>query len=214
MNTDWIRYLQPLWRIFLSGLAAVLPLAITLYIIYWLGSAAESIFGGIFRGLFPDWIYFPGLGILCAIGTILLIGVFVQQWAFSRLMGLGEELLRKIPGINSLYSAIRDILDFIARANRRRELQHVVLIELQPGWQVMGFITAEDAGAALPELYTDSGLDTDTELVAVYMPLSYQIGGLTVWLPRERLKPIDMPVEDALRVVLTAGVNRPRHGRE
>ncbi len=213
MFRDWLRPLQPLWRLFLSGLAAVLPLAITIYLVVWLGSAAEALFGRIVRGLFPDWIYFPGLGILCAIGAILLIGLFVRQWAFKRLWQFGEDLIHRIPLINTLYRGIRDILEFVSRSNRREDLQRVVLVELYPGIQTMGFVTDESVIEVLPELREAEGVDTDTELISVYMPMSYQIGGYTIYLPRDRVRPIDISVEDALRVILTAGVNRPQRSR-
>ena len=210
MLGGWLRPLQPLWRLFLSGLAAVLPLAITVYLIFWLGGAAESLFGRIVRTLFPDWIYFPGLGILCAIGAILLIGLFVRQWAFGRLLDLGEDLIRRIPLINTFYTAIRDILNFVSRANERRDLQRVVLIELYPGVQTIGFVTDEAVAEVLPELYEAEGVGDEDRLIAVYMPMSYQIGGYTLYLPRDRVRMLDLSVEDAMRVVLTAGVNRPQ----
>lgn len=213
MKTNWVHHLQPLWSLFLKGLAAVLPLAITLYLVFWIGGAAESIFGNIVRTLFPEWVYFPGLGIVCAIGFVLGIGLVIQQWFVSRLVSLGEEMLKRIPLVNTVYSGIRDIMDFISQSNRRSDLQRVVLVEIKPGWQVIGFVTDESAGSSLPELYRGSTeFDGDADLVAVYVPLSYQIGGLTLWLPRADLQTLDLSVEDAMRVVLTAGVNRPKRG--
>lgn len=215
MNMSWLSHLQPVWSLFLKGLAAVLPLAITLYLIFWIGGAAESVFGNVVRTLFPDWVYFPGLGILCAIGFVLVIGLVIQQWIVSQLVSLGEEMLKRIPLVNTVYSGIRDIMDFISQTNRRSDLQRVVLVELKPGWQVIGFVTDEEAGNSLPELYRGStAIDSDADLVAVYVPLSYQIGGITLWLPRADLETLNLSVEDAMRVVLTAGVNRPKRGAE
>ena len=215
MNVNWVHHLQPLWSLFLKGLAAVRPLAITLYLVFWIGGAAESIFGNIVRTLFPDWVYFPGLGILCAIGFVLVIGLVIQQWFVSRLVSLGEEMLKRIPLVNTVYSGIRDIMNFISQTNRRSDLQSVVLVEVKPGWQMIGFVTDGSAGSSLPELYQGStDLDREEDMVAVYVPLSYQIGGLTLWLPRGELQTLDLTVEDAMRVVLTAGVNRPKRGAD
>lgn len=210
MSDTWMGRIQPLWRIFLSGLAAVLPLAITIWLVVWLGRGAENLFGSVVRALFPEWIYFPGLGILCAIGVVMLIGLFMQQWAFTRLVGLGEELIQRIPLVKTLYTGVRDVLDFVSRANKRTDLQRVVLVELEAGVQTIGFVTDEDAGTALPELYAADGVAEGANLIAVYMPMSCQIGGYTLYLPRDRVRPLDLSVEDAMRVVLTAGVNRAR----
>lgn len=212
MDYSWLRPLQPLWSLFLKGLAAVLPLGITVYLLYWLGHTAENLFGAIVRAILPEALYFPGLGILLAIATVIVIGLVIQQWMVSQLVKLGEELLHRIPVINTVYAGIRDIMDFISRAGRRRDMSRVVFVELWPGWRSIGFVTDEDAGTNLPEVYQSERIDEGTEIVAVYVPLSYQIGGLTLWLPRADVEELDLSVEDAMRVVLTAGVNRPRRG--
>lgn len=212
MEHPWLRALQPIWRLFLKGLAAVLPLGITVYLLVWLGRTAEEVFGAMARAVLPESLYFPGLGIGLAIACVVLIGAVIQQWIVSRLMALGEEIVKRIPVVSSVYSGIRDIMDFISRSNRRSDLSRVVLVEVRPGWQTIGFVTDEDAGKSLPELYHGDNVADGTPLVAVYIPLSYQIGGITLWLPHNELQELDLSVEDAMRVVLTAGVNRPRRG--
>lgn len=202
--------LSGVWRTFLSGLVAVLPLAITLYLIYWLGRLAESAFGGFARLLLPQGWYVPGFGVLLAAVAIFAIGVFVQQVVFSRLVEIAEDMLSRIPVIKTVYTAVRDILDFISRASQRRDLKRVVLVELQENSHIIGFVTDDEAADVLPELVDDDEEEGGAPLVSVYMPMSYMVGGYTVYLPSDRLKPLDLSIEEAMRVALTAGVNRPR----
>lgn len=201
--------LARVWRTFLSGLVTVLPLVVTLYLIYWLGRLAESAFGGIARTLLPDGWYVPGFGILLAAAVIFVIGVFMQQLVFSQVVALTERMLSRIPVIKTIYTAVRDILDFISSASQRSDLKRVVLVEIQDQTHIIGFVTDDEAGNALPEL---RGADREegAPLVAVYMPMSYMVGGYTIYVPSDRLKPIDISIEEAMRVALTAGVNRPR----
>jgi len=207
--------LSRVWRTFLSGLVAVLPLAITLYLVYWLGRLAESAFGGFARLLLPDGWYVPGFGVLLAAAAIFAIGVFVQQVVFSRVVDFAEELLSRIPIVKTVYTTVRDTLDFISNASRRRDLKRVVLVELQENVHVIGFVTDDRADQVLPELLGDVAEEEGGgPLVSVYMPMSYMVGGYTVYLSGERLKPIDISIEDAMRVALTAGVNRPRRSVE
>lgn len=197
--------LQRLWRMFLAGLVAVLPLAITIAVVVWLVRAAESFFGGIARAVLPAGWYLPGLGVVLAIAVVLLVGLLLNAWLVSRLVALGERVLERIPLVKTLYSAVRDLLRFFARAGEGEDLKHVVSVELQPDVHVIGFVTDDDAGRGLPELARD-----DDRLVAVYLPMGYQVGGYTLYLPASRLRSLDLPIEEAMRVVLTAGVNRPR----
>lgn len=205
MNEAGRSLLQRLWRMFLAGLVAVLPLAITIAVIVWLVRAAESYFGGIARVVLPaDW-YVPGLGVVLAVGVVLLVGLLLNAWLVSRLVALGERVLERIPLVKTLYTALRDLLRFFSRAGEGGDLKHVVSVEVQPDVHVIGFVTDDDAGQGLPELARD-----DDRLVSVYLPMGYQVGGYTLYLPVSRLRPLDLSIEEAMRVVLTAGVNRPQ----
>lgn len=207
MNDMGRSLVQRLWRMFLAGLVAVLPLAITIAVLVWLVRAAESYFGGIARAVLPaDW-YVPGVGVALAIGVVLLVGLLLNAWLVSRLVALGERVLERIPLVKTLYTALRDLLRFFARAGEGDELKQVVSVEMQPDVHVIGFVTDDDAGQGLPELARD-----EDRLVSVYLPMGYQVGGYTLYLPASRLRPLDLSIEEAMRVVLTAGVNRPRRG--
>jgi uncharacterized membrane protein len=64
----------------------------------------------------------------------------------------------------------------------------------------IGFVTRDDGG--------ELGLGPATEgTIAVYFPMSYQIGGYTLLLPRDRVEPLDIPIETAMRLVLTGGMS-------
>lgn len=197
---------QRLWRTFLSGLATVLPVGITLYLVWWLLEQAEALFGGVVRVILPVGWYFPGLGIVLAIGVVLLTGAFLNAWLFSRLVGVGEAMLSRIPLVKTVYAGLRDILNFLSRRGQESDLKQVVSVEIQPEVHLIGFVTDNDVGQGLPELARDA----DDPLVSVYMPMGYQVGGYTLYLPNSRLKPLDLTIEQAMRVVLTAGVNRPQ----
>lgn len=209
MNLDQ-EMLSRAWRTFLSGLVTVLPLAVTVYLIYWLGRLGESAFGGFARLLLPEGWYVPGFGVLLAAVAIFAVGLFMQQVVFSRLVEIAEGLLARIPVVKTIYTAVRDTVDFISSASRRRDLKRVVLVELQENTHVIGFVTDDQPAEVLPELVGEGEEKGGISLVSVYMPMSYMVGGYTVYLPSDRLKPIDISIEEAMRVALTAGVNRPR----
>ncbi|MDZ7786591.1 MAG: DUF502 domain-containing protein [Halofilum sp. (in: g-proteobacteria)] len=200
------RLLAWAWRTFLSGLATVLPVAVTAYVIWWLAGAAEAVFGGMARFILPAGWYVPGIGFVMAVALVFLVGAFLNAWLFSRLVGLGEQVLERIPVIKTVYGGLRELFRFLSRSAGDRDLRHVVSVELQADVHVIGFVTDEDAGRGLPELARGD----DDRLVAVYLPMGYQVGGYTLYLPRSRLRPLGLSVEEAMRVVLTAGVNRPR----
>lgn len=202
------RLLASAWRTFLSGLATVLPVAVTVYVVVWLAGAAESLFGGMARQVLPAGWYVPGVGLLMALAIVFLVGAFLNAWLFSRLVAVGERVLERIPVVKTVYGGLRDLSRFLSRTGADSDLRKVVSVELQADVHVIGFVTDDDAGRGLPELARDD----DDRLVAVYLPMGYQVGGYTLYLPRSRLQPLDLSVEEAMRVVLTAGVNRPRRG--
>lgn len=200
---------QSAWRTFLSGLATVLPVAITAYLLWWLAGVAESLFGGMARAILPTGYYVPGVGLLMAVGLVFLVGAFLNAWLFRQLVALGERLIERVPVIKTIYGGLRDLSRFFSGNGAESDLRTVVAVELQPGANVIGFVTDNDAGQGLPELATEEA----DHLVAVYLPMGYQIGGYTLYLPASRVRELDMSVEEAMRVVLTAGVDRPSRAK-
>jgi uncharacterized membrane protein len=182
---------------FLSGLAAIVPIVVTLYLIYWLAVTAETVLGDVFRTLLPDGWYRPGMGLVTGLLLVFLAGLFMQAWLVQRLYGWAEQLLYRIPLIRSVYGSIRDLFNLFSHA-REEALNQTVVITFGDT-RLIGFVTRRD----LSDMPDEVGTADD---VVVYLPLSYMIGGYLVVVPGSAVQPVDIPVEDALRFVLTAGV--------
>ncbi|MFV8836309.1 DUF502 domain-containing protein [Aquisalimonas sp.] len=189
-------------KVFLKGLAAVLPVFVTVYLVVWLARTAEDVLGGILTVLLPESWYVPGLGLMLGVALVFVVGVLLQAYLIRRLFGLGEGLLQRVPLVKTVYSAVQDVMAFVSRDGGSQESQ-VVLVRLPLGEteaKLLGFVTRE-AWEGLPE---NMG---DRETVAVYLPMSYQIGGYTLILPRKHLEPVDMGMDEAMRFAVTAGMS-------
>ena len=191
--------MKKIGTLFLRGLMPVLPIALTLYLIYWLATFAESVLGKAIQFVIGAK-YYPGMGVLAGFLITLGIGVLLRIWIFRKVFALGEALLQEIPGIKSLYGSIRDLVGFFD-ASKQKEFDKTVMVSVgDDDTRLMGLVTREDF-ADLPE-----GIG-DEQTVAVYLPMSYQLGGFTVMVPRAKIRPIDMKVDQAMQFVLTAGVS-------
>jgi uncharacterized membrane protein len=195
-----MKALRRLARTFLSGLAVVLPIVVTFAVLAWLVTTAEAVLGAVVRVLLPDGAYPRGLCIALALGLIFGVGVLMEAVYFRRLMGWLEEVLNRIPLVKTVYGAVRDLMSLFSKAGTRK-FSKVVMVKL-PGIEarLVGFVTIED--------FTGLAIVAGPGEVAVYLPMSYTIGGYTVFLPRECLTPLDMSLEDAMRFVVTAGMSR------
>lgn len=199
--------MKKLVTLFLQGLIAILPIALTIYLVYWLAASAESVLGKAMRFVISDDHYVPGLGVLAGFLITLGIGVLLRLWLFRKVFSLGETLLQKIPGINSLYGSIRDVVAFFD-ASKQKEFDKTVMVALaDENMRLMGLVTREDF-RDLPE-----GIG-DEQTVAVYLPMSYQLGGFTVMVPKAKIRPVDMKVDQAMQFVLTAAVSPKNNGKK
>ena len=185
---------------FFQGLAITLPLALTLALLYWFAAMAEDFLGGLIRHLFPELQYWTGLGTLAAIVIIFVAGILMNAWIARRLMRLFDALLDRIPLVKSVYGSLRDIAMLLSEKDSKSRFKKVVAVRVAEHVQIVGFVTVEDFAA----LSQSGGKD---KTVGVYLPMSYQIGGYTVFVPKTALEPLDMSVEDAMRFTLTAGVS-------
>ena len=192
--------MNAIWRTFLKGLIAVLPVSLTIYLVYWVGAGLESFLRRVFGFLMPESWDLPGTGLLYGIALIFVVGLAMELWITRRLLIKVEELVLEVPVIKSVYGAIRDFTDYFSKASHDRSLNQVVMVDLGQGMKVLGFVTRKSC-SGLP-----IGGDT-AQTTAVYLPMSYQIGGYTLYLPSDRLQEVAMPVEEAMRLALTAGVS-------
>ena len=190
-------------KIFLQGLVVVLPITITLAVIYWFASTAEAFLGAVVQFIAPGWHYWTGLGMLIGLLLVFGAGLMMNAWITRRLLAYAETLMARIPVVKSIYGSLRDLARFLSRDGSRSGFQHVVVVTLADNVRLLGFVTREDFASLPGEL---GGAGT----VGVYLPMSYQIGGYTVFLPRAAVAPVTMSVEDAMRFTLTAGMSSAR----
>lgn len=195
--------MNALGKLLLKGLAVVIPVALTLAILWWMATGAERLMGTVLKFTLPEGWYVPGMGLVSGLALITLIGLLSHVLIFQKLFNLGEAIFNRLPLVKTIYTAIKDFIGYL-NPDKESEMNKVVMVQL-PGqsFQLIGFVTREQFDD-LP--FTPVAEDP----VAVYMPMSYQIGGYTLFLPRSALTPLDIPFEQAMRLVLTGAVTRQR----
>jgi len=180
----------------ITGFITVLPVVLTIYLLYWLAVSSEQMMGAALRYLLPDAMYFPGMGTLVGLVIIFLIGLLMKAVLVRQLFAFGEDILYHLPIIKTVYRAIRDLFDFFSP--KQDSFGRVVIVEIA-GMEIIGFVTQENR-ERLPEAFRDN------DSVLVYLPMSYMIGGYTLLVPREKTRPCNMRMEEAMRFALTAGI--------
>jgi uncharacterized membrane protein len=195
--------MNALGKLFLKGLVVVIPVALTLAILWWLARGAEQILGGLLVWFLPSGWYIPGMGVVSAVAMTILIGLLTHVILFQKLFALGDAILQRLPLVKTIYSALKDFIGYLS-PDSKMAMSKVVLVKV-PGQQFeqMGFVTREDFSRLPLEL-------TVEEPIAVYLPMSYQIGGYTLFLPRSALTPVDMSFEEGMKLVLTGAVSREK----
>tara|TARA_Y100001933_G_scaffold222313_1_gene232844 strand:+ start:2972 stop:3607 length:636 start_codon:yes stop_codon:yes gene_type:complete len=190
---------QRLVRLFLKGLATIIPIALTLLIVLWLAGLAENGVGYLIKLVLPDNWYIRGMGLFGGIALVMAIGLLSQVWLFRKLIDLGEGVLDRMPVVKSVFRATKDFVDYFSSDDGNRFGQAVMVRHPDLKIGIMGFVTRED--------FSELPFGEEGE-VAVYLPLSYQVAGYTIFVPREWLEPIDMPFEESIRLILTAAMSR------
>jgi uncharacterized membrane protein len=194
--------MKRLSRIFIAGTATILPAVATFYLLFWLATGAESFLGRLIRVLLPEHLYRPGMGVLAGLVVVLAVGVMMQVLVMRRLFNWGERVLCRVPLVKSIYGSVRDLINFVSHPGREgSEGSQVVMVTLGgTGIEVMGLLTRRDFSDMPKEV---AGPDT----VAVYLPLSYQIGGHTILVPKSAVRLLHMSTDQAMRFMITAGMS-------
>ena len=125
----------------LTGFITLLPMVLTIYLLYWLGISSEEVLGNMLRTVLPENTYFPGLGMFAGLLVVFIVGLMMNAYLVRKLFSLGEEILYRLPLIKSVYRAFRDFFDFFSP--NKEGLGQVVAVTLN-GMELGGFVTQED----------------------------------------------------------------------
>lgn len=190
-------------RNIIIGLVTILPVVLTLYLLYWFAVSVESLLGSLMQTVIPADQYWPGMGLAVGLLVVFIAGLLMNAYLVQRLFARGEQLFYHTPLIKPVYSAIRDFFDYFSPISKK-EFEQVVAVTIgDTNMQLIGFVTQ-----ALPEKMPESFRQDNS--ILVYLPLSYMIGGYAVLVPRSMVRPLDMKIEEAMRFTLTAGVTGTR----
>jgi uncharacterized membrane protein len=189
---------KKLSKYFLRGLLTFMPFALTVYAFIMLVVWSEN-FTARTVTWFLDEAYIPGMGLALSVAVIIFMGFVVSHPGFNKFVDFIELPFKNVPFIKTIYSALRNLSDYFSPGAGNRT-QQVVLVKIPNAEiEIIGFLTRQN--------FSDLPKDLQFQgKVAVYIPLSYQVGGYTAFVPKTWIKPLDVPVELAMRSTLFAWI--------
>lgn len=196
---------------FLTGLVIVGPVTITLWImwgvIHWVDAWIKPLLPTAFN---PDtYLPFPlpGLGLVVAIAGLTLIGALAANLLGRTLVSSGELMLSRTPIVRNVYGALKQIFEsVISTAGPNQSFQKVGMIEFPSKeiWSLV-FVTGETTGEI-----KDAAPGGENDLLTVFMPTGIvPPTGFICFVPRSNVVFLSMTVEEAAKIILSAGIVMP-----
>lgn len=183
-------------KIFLRGLLVLLPLILTFFPLIYFFSWIDTVTREFLLWLVPDFRYITGSGVLIGLTMIFLLGLLMSSPLVRKLYSLLEIPLKNIPLIKSLYTAVKELTRYLAPSDDDKKAGKVVAVSIPDlPVQLIGFVMQDDLSSLPDEIEKD-------QRVAVYIPMSYQVGGFTLFMPESWLSPLEMSVDKAMKNVL------------
>lgn len=195
----WLR------RYLIAGLLVWVPLVITIAVVKALVDFMDRSLVLLPHAWRPEsWLGYaiPGLGLLLTLSIVLITGLLAANMFGRRLVALWEALLARIPLVRHIYGAVKQVAETLFSSNGEA-FRKVLLIEYpRKGIWTLAFQT----GVASGEIQRR----TASEVITVFVPTTPNpTSGFIMMIPREDAMELDMPVEDALKLVMSLGVVAP-----
>ncbi len=192
--------MKKLQKIFLAGILTILPVFITFYLIHFLFTTLDGLVGGFLEAILNRRL--PGVGVISSLLLILLVGLLTTNLLGKKIIGWSEAIITKIPLIKKIYTSIKHIIDAFS-SQGKDAFKTVVLLEYpRQGIYVLGFVTGKARGEIQQK--------TTENLVNVFIPTTPNpTSGMLVFLPEESLIPLDLSVEDGLKMLISGGIATP-----
>ena len=199
--------------LFISGLLVILPLGLTIWIVWllyglisgWIGQG--GIIGTIVRLIpvqeLPNSAV-VAMGLLLTIGVIVLIGMLTRMYVGRLVYGYFERLMLAIPILSKIYSAVKQLTDAVFQRDASMAFKRVVLVEFpRKGLYMVGFLTNRHV-PGVEELL-------DEEMVSIFlMSPPNPVTGFWAIMPERDVTYLDhITVEEAFRMVMSLGISIP-----
>lgn len=186
---------------FLRGLITLLPLLITIWLLYFMFTFLDSILGSLISLIIGKYI--PGLGFIFTVILIFLVGFFATYIIGAQLFKLGEELLYRVPIVKSIYTAVKQINELLFTQKHADEYRRACIIEYpRKGIWSIGFVTS-DAAAEIEAKAKE-------KMINVFIANTpTPATGFLIVVPAREVVLLDMKIEDAFKYVVSSGILKP-----
>ncbi|HLG04322.1 MAG TPA: DUF502 domain-containing protein [Bacteroidia bacterium] len=182
-------------RYFIQGLIILVPVSITIFVLYQLFAWISGLFSRLDVMVHP--YADPFLVLLAIVLIIFLAGVIGSNLVARFFIEESGKFLEKIPFVRLIYSPIKDFTSAFIGNKRVFQRPVFVVTNKETGTREIGFITDDDL----------SELGLSNEFVAVYIPMSYAISGRLLIVPRQNISPLDVPASEAMKFIVSGGVS-------
>ena len=191
-----------LWDTFISGLLAIIPVGLTVYVLWFIYRLIDGLvgrntpFGAMVQRALGRWI--PGMGIYMTLILVLLIGLLTRNFLGRTLQYYFERIFFSIPGVRKMYSTLKQFTQALLSRDTSA-FQKVVMFEHpKEGINIIGLVTNEELGKLQDE--------TGEECLLVYAPTAPNpLSGMMLIVPKRKVTYLNIPVDDALSMVLSSG---------
>lgn len=195
----------------IAGILVTVPFGLTIFILFKLGqwivnlvSAAPARFIQPLHAL-PDSLFQTTtflIGLFTTIFIVLMVGAVTRNYLGSKLLNFGESIISKIPLARTIYSASKQIIETVFIGSKMKNLKSVVLFEYpRKGVYSIGFVTGSLKQGELHNL-------SDYNLISIFVPTAPNpTSGYYIMVPEDDIVELSISVEDAFRIILSAGLS-------
>lgn len=197
--------LRKLRNYFLAGLAVIVPIALTMFIIWTMFRKLDGLLQGVVNKVLVNWLGLtqiqgpiPGLGFITLIILIIITGMIARNYAGRKIIQVGDSIVARIPLISKIYIAIQQIMQALF-SEKSEVFKKAVLIEYpRRGIYSVGFFTQDTKGVIQESIEED--------VISVFLPTTPNpTSGFLLFVPKEEVIELDLSVEEALKLVVSGG---------
>ena len=178
--------MKRLGQYFLQGLLFLIPLFVTLYVIYWIFIKIDGVLT----------LPVPGLGFIVTIVFITFVGFAASNFLTQRIVHLVDRIFARLPLVKMIYTSIRDLVNAFVGDKKSFNRPVQVVISKESNIRLLGFATRENLNSI--------GIQ---DSITVYLPQAYNFAGNLIVVDRDKVIPLTADPGDVMKLIVSGGVS-------